>query len=53
MIHTFVPLSLPSPVPAATVVDPGEEGACPIYPEETIPPGMFTPLAPVPGPWTR
>ena len=52
-IHTFVLLSLPSPVPDAPVVDSGVEGAWPTHPEETIPPGKFTPLAPVPGPWTR
>ena len=52
-IHTFVLLSLPSPVPDAPVVDSGVEGAWPTHPEETIPPGKFTPQAPVPGPWTR
>jgi hypothetical protein len=52
-IHTFVLLSLPSPVPDATVLSSGVEGDWPTFPEETIPPGRFTPLAPVPGPWTR
>jgi hypothetical protein len=52
-IHTFVLLSLPSPVPDAPVIESGEEGAWPAYPEEAIPPGKFTPIAPVPGPWTR
>ena len=53
MIHTFVLLSLPSPVPDATVVDSGEEGEWPSHPEEMIPPGKFTPMGPLPGPWTR
>jgi hypothetical protein len=52
-IYTFVLLSLPSPVPDAPVVSSGEEGDWPTYPEEAIPPGKFTPLAAVPGPWTR
>jgi hypothetical protein len=50
MIYTFALLNLPSPVPDATVVESGEEGEWPSYPEETIPPGKFTPLAAVPGP---
>ena len=53
MIHTFVLLSLPSPVPDAPVVASSVEGSWPNYPEEAHPPGKFTPLAPVPGPWTR
>jgi hypothetical protein len=53
MIHTFVLLDLPSPVPDAPVVDSGEEGEWPDYPEEMLPPGKFSPRGPLPGPWTR
>ena len=40
MIHSFVRLALPSPVPEAEVVETGIEGAWPDYPQETFPPGQ-------------
>jgi hypothetical protein len=53
VIHSFVQLGLPSPVPGAQAIASGEEGAWPDYPLEAHPPGRFLALAPVPGPWTR
>ena len=35
-IHTFVLLSLPSPVPNAPVLASDEQGSWPSYPDETI-----------------
>jgi hypothetical protein len=52
-IHTFVLLTVPSPVPDAEVVDTGQEGEWPEHPEEMFQPGRFSPTAPLPGPWTR
>ena len=52
-IHTFVLLTVPSPVPDAEVVASGQEGEWPEYPQEMFRPGRFSPTAPLPGPWTR
>jgi hypothetical protein len=52
-IHTFVRLTLPSHVPNAEVVSTGKEGTWPDFPLKAHPPGRYTAVAPVPGPWTR
>ena len=52
-IHTFVLLTVPSPVPDAEVVSSGHEGEWPAYPQEPFAPGGYSPTAPLPGPWTR
>ena len=53
VIHTFLRLALPSPVPEAEVIDSGVEGEWPDYPEETFPPDGFPPIFPTPGSWDR
>jgi hypothetical protein len=52
-IHTYVLLTIPSPLPDAEVVDSGVEGEWPSYPTEAFSPGTYSPSAPLPGPWTR
>lgn len=52
-IHTFVLLTMPSPLPDAEVVASDQEGEWPEYPQEPFAPGTFSPTAPLPGPWTR
>ena len=53
VIHSFLRLAVPSPVPEAEVIDTGVEGAWPDYPQETFPPGKFVPVFPLPGAWDR
>jgi hypothetical protein len=52
-IHTYVLLTIPSPLPDAEVVDSGVEGEWPSYPTESFSPGAYSPTAPLPGPWRR
>ena len=53
VIHSFVRLRVPSPVPDAEVVETGVEGDWPDLPEEMFPPGRFVPVFPLPGAWDR
>lgn len=53
VIHTFVRLRLPPPMPDAEVVRTEVEGAWPSLPTEMFRPGTFVYVPPVPGDWHR
>lgn len=53
IIHTFLHLKLPPPLPDAEVVRIAEEGAWPDLPTELLPPGRFVSVPPLPGAWDR
>lgn len=53
VIHSYLRLAVPSPVPEAEVIDSGVEGAWPDLPQEMFPPGRLIPVFPLPGAWDR
>ena len=53
VIHTFLHLRLPPPLPNAEVVRVAEEGAWPDLPTELHVPGTYVAVPPIPGVWDR
>ena len=53
VIHTFLHLRLPPPLPDAEVVRVAEEGAWPDLPTELHVPGTYVSVPPLPGAWDR
>lgn len=53
IIHTFLLMRVPSPVPEAEVLRTEEEGSWPDLPRELYSPGTFVYVPPIPGAWDR